>query len=119
MDTTPIIVSILFSMTAMILSAVVVARSEDHASDLRRKIAAMKLELERVSREHSDISRKTLDAHKAVAALEQIHKAEIELLKSDHAASISALAGQLTEINAKMSERGWSNVSNFKNPARG
>ncbi len=106
MENTPIIVSILFSMAAMIMAAIVVARNEDHSADLRRRIAAVKIELEKVSKEHRDISLKTQEAHRAVAALEKAQRAEIDLLKSDHTDSIAVLTGKLAELASKLPERG-------------
>ena len=105
MESGPIIVSILFSFVAMIISAVVVARNEDHTSDLKRQIMLMKSEFEKINRESRDAIRKAADVRRDVERIEAINKASLEAIKTEMTELTVSIDARFADIGKKVPDK--------------
>ena len=87
-----ILASVIFTFVVMLLTAVVAVRSEEQNAELGRRIAAMKLEIERLEREVQRAGQNAAESRKELSRLADEQKRNAE-----------EWAHKITEITKKKS----------------
>lgn len=96
MEVGPTLFTIIISIAAMLVAAIAIARNEEGSAELQRRVASLKLEVEKQSKELQSLAKKASNDRREIERLEASITQSVEGLKLESA----DLSKQLLELAA-------------------